>query len=192
MRRILRTISNNGWSAFKIIIAVAGGVGLAIAIIAASEGINRKVNELLVTQGPIDLNAFGIDLPAIRSVLIDTRDLLKRLATGATVAIVGMVMWADMPRRRRQISIARLEGQHRSAVMIELGIESLILCVTGGLFGILLGLTLCRLISWQIPLLPMSPTFSGIFAIFPVTVGATFVVATALALLLATTFDPDR
>jgi ABC-type antimicrobial peptide transport system permease subunit len=190
--RIRRNIVNNLWRALKTVIAVTVGVGIAIAIIAAGEGIDKKINELLNTYGSKDLNAVGIDLHTIRSVLNDTRDLLRRLSIGATVAIVGMVMWASMPQRRREISIARQEGQHRTAVMIELGVESFILCVTGGLFGILLGLSLCYFISLRIPLLPMSPTYTGVFAIFPVTVMAILVVATCIAFLLATTFDPDR
>src|SRR6266550_844870 len=64
--RIIRNIINNWWCALKIIIAVAIGVSIAIAIVAAGEGTNNRINELLDTHGAIDLKALGVDLPTIR------------------------------------------------------------------------------------------------------------------------------
>lgn len=192
-RRIMRTITTKWWRSFKIVIAVTIGVGIAIAIIAASEGSRKKINELLNTHGSTNLKAPGIDLSTIQSVLTNVRNLLIWLSTLYTVASVGMVMLASMPQRRREISIDRQEGQYWLTIMLEQGVEAFILCVTGGLLGILLGRALCGLIvRWQSSV-PMLFSFRGAVTVFLFTVGATFVVTFVMASVPATIFrDPDR
>ena len=193
--RLWRTITTKWWRSFTIIIAVTIGVGIAIAIVAAGEGSKERINELLPAHSSRDLQARGINLPTIQLVLSDVCKLLLGLSTIYTVASVAMVVGASVPQRRREISIDRQEGQYHLAIMFELGVEAFILCVTGGLLGILLGRVLCRLIMWLKPSLPMLPTpsFGGVAFVFSITVVTTFCVTFLMAFFPARTFrDPDR
>ena len=171
LSRILRNITDRPWRSVSIAFAVAIGVGIAIAIIAASTGIEQKVNTLLTGNGTnnsdASLKAAGVDIDTIHNVLIQTRDLLTKLAIGFTAALVGLVTWVTMGQRRREIGIYKMQGTYRRDIMFELLGESLILCTLGGILGVILGYSMCSFIGAQLPLLPMTPSIDGVIVIFP-------------------------
>lgn len=186
--RIRRKIAYSPWHALRLIATVAIGVGLAIAIIAASEGINSKINRLLHSNDVAseqELHRAGIDLPSIQSILIDTRNLLKDLAIAYTTITVALVSWISLGQQRREIALDIQEGQYKWAVVGEIVVESAFLCLMGGMLGVALGLGLCHVISQHIPLLPMTPSWGGIFSIFPTTVGITFLTTALIAIIFA-------
>lgn len=188
IRRIRRKIAYRPWHALRLMATVALGVGLAIAIIAASEGINSKINRLLHSDDAASEQALqhaGINLASIQSVLIDTRQLLKGLAITYTTVTVGLVTWISLGQQRREIALDIQEGMYKWTVIIEIVVESFLHCLLGGLLGIAIGLGLCNLISEHIPLLPMSPSRSGVLSIFPATVVITFVTTTLVAIVFA-------
>jgi ABC-type antimicrobial peptide transport system permease subunit len=192
--RIRRSIGDHPWRAAGIAGSVAVGVAIAIAIIAASNGIDAKINYLLGTDGAdrVDqLRQVGINVSDIQSVLHDTRNLLSHLSVGFTAALVGLVTLVTTSQRRRDIAIDRMRGIHTETVISELVGEAFILCMIGGLLGIVAGLILCGAASDAIPLLPMRPSFQDISAIFPVTTLATFAITTVIAAVLAKTADVD-
>ncbi len=178
--RILRTIRHRPGRSVGVAIAVAVGVALAIAIIAASNGIQTRINDLLVgNHSPQELQQSGIDINTIQAVLQDTRDLLTKLAIGFTAALVALVTWTTMGQRRREIGLDIQQGQYREVIMGELLGESLLLCIIGGIVGIIAGNALCTVVHKFIPNLPMTPQTSDILAIFPTTTILSFA-ATAL------------
>lgn len=171
---VWRNIADQPIRAISIIAAVAVGVSIAIAIIAASDGIEAKVNALLNVGGTIDhahqaayLKAAGVDFDSIHQVLMQTRRLLTVLAIGFTAALVAIVTFVTTRQRRREIGIKRMNGENISGLLVELLMEALILCFIGGITGIGLGRLLCYIISLQVPLLPMSPSMNGVLLIFP-------------------------
>lgn len=179
--RAWRNITDHPWRAVTIAGAVAVGVAVAIAIIAASDGINTKVTDLLSTHGQVDLSQYGVDVPTIHQVLLQTRDLLTKLAIAFTAALVGLVTWTTMGQRRREIGIYVQQGFHRGEIITEMLGESLCLCVVGGVAGVALGVVLCGLIHGQIPLLPMNPQPSGVLVIFPSTTLLSFTATASIA-----------
>lgn len=183
LARVWRGIADRPGSSFSVVLAVAVGVAIAIAIIAASNGINTKISSLLDGHG--DLSGAGVDLGTVHSVLVETRDLLTKLAIGFTAALVGLVTWVTMSQRRREIGIARQQGQYIEAVISVLLAESFALCFLGGIGGIILGNVLCGIIQQQLPLLPVQPSAEGIATIFPTTTllsfGATGLIAAFFA-----------
>src|SRR6185437_5095227 len=71
LERIQRNITERPWRALSIVIAVAVGVSIAITIIAASDGIDTKINSIV--NGP-NVNAdaanqAGINITTIHDVL---------------------------------------------------------------------------------------------------------------------------
>ena len=94
------------------------GIAISIAIIAAAEGIQTKINSLLpsgslpavCTSGS---NVNGFDPIAIQNVLSQTKGVLINLAIVSTAAIVGLVTWITISQRRRAISLEVQAGQRR-------------------------------------------------------------------------------
>jgi predicted lysophospholipase L1 biosynthesis ABC-type transport system permease subunit len=150
--------------------SVAAGIAIAIAIVAASNGVDDKVNSLL-NVGPLPTL---IKLDTIQKVLDQTRDTLTGLAFAFTAVLVGLVTWVTMNQRRREIGIARQHGLHVSEVLTELLIEASILCLVGGFVGIGCSSLLCNSIQQAIPLLPMHPKAQDILSVFPVVTGLSF------------------
>lgn len=187
LARVWRGISDRPAASLSVIVAVAIGVAIAIAIIAASNGINTKITSLLSGHG--DLQRAGVDVNTINQVLIETRDLLTNLAIGFTAALVALVTWVTMNQRRREIGIARQQGQHVEEVIFVLLAESFLLCVAGGIGGIILGNVLCGVIQQQLPLLPVQPSAGGVLAIFPTTTLLSFGATAAIAAVFASRRD---
>jgi ABC-type lipoprotein release transport system permease subunit len=170
--RIQRNIKDRPWRAFSVAASVAVGVALAIAIIAAANGIQSKIT----TQVP-DLG------PRLDPILHDAKRLLSELAIGFTAALVGLVTWINMTQRRREIGINVQHGEHRESIIFEFMAESFVLCVVGGVAGVVSGLILCQLV--QTENLPMQPSGPSIIALFPTTVLLTFGVTAVLAAMFA-------
>jgi hypothetical protein len=189
LERIQRNIADRPGRALSVAIAVAVGVSIAIAIIAASNGINTKISDLLPSQSAAGPDGQTIDIPTIHEVLVETRDLLTRLAIGFTAVLVGLITWVTMGQRRRDIGIALQQGEHRSTIIWELLGEALILCVVGGILGIILGVLLCNILQSQIPLLPLQPGLSDMLGIFPVTTLLSFGVTGIVAAFLISRRD---
>ncbi|WIG58561.1 MAG: hypothetical protein OJF49_001307 [Ktedonobacterales bacterium] len=189
--RILRNIKDQPWRAASIVIAVLVGVCIAIAIIAASNGIQTKIDGLLKTNRPGQAQLLiqsGVDIHEIQSVLDSTRSLLTKLAIGFTAALVGIVTWVNTSQRRRAIGIERQGGDHQEEVIGMLVGESLILCTLGGILGIIAGNILCSFVNSD-SLLPMHPGPGDIFAIFPTTTLLTFGVTASIAFFFARRID---
>src|SRR6266566_8437523 len=105
--RIGRSIVHQPSLVLSIAGGVAVGVGFAIAIIAASNGIEREINILIGTHSKAEFNALGIDVDSLRLVLSQTRNLLTNLAIGFTAALAFIATWVTMGQRRRDIGIRR-------------------------------------------------------------------------------------
>ncbi|SRR5579884_1535446 len=187
--RIQRNIADRPGRALSVAVAVAVGVSIAIAIIAASNGINTKINDLLPSQSVPNPDGQTIDIPTIHEVLVETRDLLTRLAIGFTAVLVGLITWVTMGQRRRDIGIALQQGEHRSTIIWELLGEELILCIVGGVLGIILGMLLCDVLQSQIPLLPLQPSLGDMLGIFPITTLLSFGVTGIVAAFLISRRD---
>jgi ABC-type antimicrobial peptide transport system permease subunit len=170
--RIKRNITDRPWRAFSVAASVAVGVALAIAIIAAANGIQDKIG-----QQDFELQQ------KLSPILNDSKHLLTRLAIGFTAALVGLVTWINMTQRRREIGINVQHGEHRESIIFEFMAESFVLCVVGGVAGIIIGLLLCNMV--QTVNLPMKPSSASILALFPTTVLLTFGVTAVLATIFA-------
>src|SRR4051812_42221501 len=88
----LRGIVARPGQAIMLAMSVAIGVALALAIIAASRGVEVRVTRLL----EIDPAPPEIQFDEIDRVLTQTRDLLIKLAFGFTAALVGAVTWMSI------------------------------------------------------------------------------------------------
>ncbi|HEU5442000.1 MAG TPA: ABC transporter permease [Ktedonobacterales bacterium] len=190
--RVWRNIRDQPWRSLSIVIAVLVGIAIAIAIIAASNGIEHKINELLQTNSPDEsqsLRRAGVNLDDIQAVLSTTRDLLTKLAIGFTAALVGLVTWVNTSQRRRAIGISMQQGQHREEVIVELLGESLILCSIGGILGVVTGNALCAFVNHESPLLPMQPGVGDVLAIFPATTLLAFAVTAVIAFIFSRFVD---
>ncbi len=188
---IWRNMTDAPGRVVKIVGAVAVGIALAIAIIAASEGIDTRVTALLDVPSAVDLRAVGINVAAVHEILTQTRNLLTKLAIALTAALVGWVTWGSMEQRRRAIALKIREGQRMGEAIAELVGESLVLCLVGGLVGVVFGRLLCALIRRQLPALPMSPSVRGALAIFPTTTALAFLVTTAIAIYFVVRQNPE-
>lgn len=170
--RIRRNMLDGPWRSLGIMASNALGVAISIAIIAAAEGIQNRVNQLLPSNDSTKGQCPGpncIDLGTIHQVLDQTRGVLINLAILSTAAIVGLVTWITISQRRRAISLEVQAGQRRRDLIIEFLGEAFVLCVAGGILGIILGLVVCDIIHHSIANLPMDPQFSSVFSIFPST-----------------------
>lgn len=190
--RIWRNLTDQPIRAFSIAFAVALGVSIAITIIAASDGIEIKINALLDTHNLFDLQSVGINLDSIHQVLIQTRILLTTLAIGFTAALVSIVTTVTFRQRRREIGIKRQDGERLGGLLVEMLGKSLVLCILGGGVGILLGHLLCYIVSFQVPLLPLSPSWSGVIDIFPWTTLLSFLATAVIAVVFAIKSDTDE
>jgi hypothetical protein len=170
--RIQRNIMDRPWRAFSVAASVAVGVALAIAIIAAATGIQNKIGQ----QAPQLQDT-------LTPILQDSKALMTKLAIGFTAALVGLVTWINMTQRRREIGINVQHGEHRESIIFEFMAESLVLCVIGGVAGVVTGLLLCHVV--QTVNLPMQPTTASVLALFPTTVLLTFGVTAVLATVFA-------
>jgi hypothetical protein len=178
----MKNIAKRPGQAAMLLGSVAVGVALALAIIAASRGVDDKVSGLLDIR-PMPPQ---IDLAEINRVLDQTRSLLTKLAFAFTAALVGTVTWLSIGRRRREIGIKRQYGLHVWEILAELWTEATILCVAGGLAGVALGYVLCNRLHHALPSLPMRSERGDILLVFPVVVvlsfGATAAVASYFAI----------
>jgi hypothetical protein len=85
----VKNIAKRPGQAVMLLGSVAVGVALALAIIAASRGVDDKVSSLLDIR-PVPPQ---IDLAEINRVLDQTSSLLTKLAFAFTAALVGTVTW---------------------------------------------------------------------------------------------------
>ncbi len=188
VNRIMRNIRDHPWRSLSVVMAVLAGVTIAITIIAASHGIEDKINTMLDVNKPgqaARLHDVGISLKDIQDVLAATRGILSKLAIGSTVALVGLVTWLNTSQRRREIGMNRQDGMYMREELGMLVAESFVLCTVGGVLGIIAGNLLCAFVNYESPLLPMTPSPGDILSIFPVTILLTFAVTTVIAFIYA-------
>ncbi len=186
--RIKRNISDHPWASLAIVVTVLLGICLAIAIIGASNGIQDTINAKLHANDPGQaqrIKQFGINLKDIQDVLRTTRGVLSKLAIGLTAIFVGVVTLLSMARRRREIALCRQQGMHMREVLGMLLGESFVLCLIGGILGIIAGNVLCAVVNKMSPLLPMEPMPGDILAIFAVTTFLAILVTAVIAYFFA-------
>ena len=169
-----------------IILTVAVGVALAIAIIAAANGCDDKVRNLLA----IRLLPPQIDLSTIQGTLDQTRDALTYLAYVFSGMFVGIVTWVSMEKRRYAIGAARAKGLKTTDLITEYMVEAIILCVLGGFTGIGLGYVFCQFIPNTFPLLPMHFKWLDVLHVFPQVSGLSFFITFLITIGLALRPDP--
>jgi ABC-type antimicrobial peptide transport system permease subunit len=167
--RATRNIVEEPLRSLVLSLTVATGVALAITIIAASNGVERKVNDLLAAPLPAIIN-----LNDIHSVLHQTRDVLAFLAYLFTAALVGIVTGMSVGERRREIGLGIQHGLYVSRIVTSLLIEAGLLCSLGGLVGVGLGNALSTMIQHVIVLLPMHPDGKDVLTVFPIVTGLSF------------------
>ena len=192
LNRIGRSVTDGPWRSLGIIISNALGVAISIAIIAAAEGIQKRVNELLPSSSSTNGQCPGptcIDVATIHQVLDQTRGVLINLAIISTAAIVGLVTWITISQRRRAISLEVRAGQRRGDLILEFLGEALILCVVGGVLGVVLGFVICNVIHSTISNLPMDPQFGSVFSIFPATTLLAFAATAGISAYFAINTD---
>ncbi len=73
LNRIQRNILDGPWRSFGIIISNSLGVAISIAIIAAAEGIQTKINDILSQCPPGSQCAQVVDVATIQQVLDQTK-----------------------------------------------------------------------------------------------------------------------
>jgi putative ABC transport system permease protein len=171
-------IDRRGWSV-AIVLTVALGVALAIAIIAAIQGTQDEVKGLLDIGIPLPPQ---IDSGRIFDALDQARFGLTTFAFGVTAVVVASVTWMSISRRRRDIGISLRQGLYVWEVLLELLIESALLCFLGGILGIAIGRVLCAQSVKVMPLIPMRPETGDILLVFPVTAGLSFLATLMVAL----------
>ena len=189
VNRIWRNILDGPYRSLGILGSCAVGIAIAIAIIGAANGLQTAINNILTPSNGFDPNQFGINASTISQVLAQTQSLLTKLSIGFTAAIVGLVTWISTGQRRRSISLQVQQGQRRNDLIVELLGESLILCVAGGLVGVILGYMLCGIIGVFVTSFTISPDGAGILAIFPATTVLAFGVTGLIVSYYATHTD---
>jgi putative ABC transport system permease protein len=135
-----------------------------------AQGVFRRVRGLS-PQAQDDFEIVRAD--SIANMLIDN---LKKMTMGATIiglitllgAAIGLmnIMLVSVTERTREIGIRKAMGATPLIIQNQFLIESIVICILGGLFGILLGMTIGNLISLQLGsgfFVPWFWVFSGIF-----------------------------
>lgn len=112
---------------------------------------------------------------------------------GIFALIVGMVsvaniMFVSVKERTRIIGIKKAIGAKNGAILLEFLIESIVLCLIGGLFGLIMVVLVLKLVSTMIPFEIAPTTFFMIFGIvISVIVG---IVAGIIPAIQASRMDP--
>lgn len=184
-----RNLVRRPGQALIVILSVAIGVALAIAIIAAGKGVEEKVDSLLGGQSLPP----QVDVDEIHLVLDEARALLRNLSYAVTVVLVGTATWITIGRRKREVGLKRQYGVPKKLILTELWTEALILCGIGGVSGVALGYFLCDRIQGLLPSLPMNPAAGDVVAVFPIVTGIAFAATLLVAsyLVLTSTSDPE-
>jgi putative ABC transport system permease protein len=127
---------------------------LVDALLHEARGVFRKVRKIPVT-GKEDFDIIKAD--NLANVLIGS---LKNITLGATIiglitllgAAIGLmnIMLVSVTERTREIGIRKAMGATKLVIRNQFLIESVVICVLGGLFGILLGMIMGNLISFAL------------------------------------------
>lgn len=197
LERIFRTIADRPWRAFSLVAAVAVGVTLSIAIIGAGDGVQQAVNQFLGgVRTQVDLSQpscqdpnTGLDPCKIQHILDNTQALLVKLAITFTAALVALITWITMGQRRRDIGIAISNGERRGDVIMELVVEALILCIAGGIVGVILGAVVCNTLSSALNPLTLPFHVADVQWLFPTTTLLSFAATSVVAVYYAS--KPD-
>jgi putative ABC transport system permease protein len=137
---------------------------LSITVQAVSqEEMGKAIDE--VTHVLRRRRGVGSDKP--NDFAIMTSDTLvsawKALSSGALVALVGVgaislgvagigimnIMLVSVRERTREIGLRKAVGATRSDILRQFVVEASLLCLIGGLFGVVLGVTVARVITWK-------------------------------------------
>jgi putative ABC transport system permease protein len=123
----------------------------------------RNQQDILATQQQAT-QVFGVLLASIAAV---------SLVVGG-IGIMN-IMLVSVTERTREIGVRRALGATRSAIMSQFLIEAVVLCLLGGLFGVILGagsaISMSKLLGWNTLI---SPTSIGVAFLFSALVGLFF------------------
>jgi putative ABC transport system permease protein len=129
--------------------------------------------------GEDDFSVRGLD--EIAGALTQTTDTMTYLLAGiaAVSLLVGgigimNIMLVSVTERTREIGLRKAVGATRGDILLQFMVEALALCLTGGLFGILLGtgaaLALSRFMQWNTLVDPLAVAvafgFSALVGLF--------------------------
>jgi ABC-type antimicrobial peptide transport system permease subunit len=181
MKEGLRDIRMYIGRSFLIVLSVASGVALAIAIIAVANGVDDQVKSLL----QLKFLPPQINLKQIQQTLDQAREALTWLALIFSGCFVGMVTWISLEQRRYSVSVKRARGTGMPSIITEFLLEAFILCVLGGLAGWGLGILLCQWIPHRYPLLPIHFRWEDSWYVFPEVALFSWLIASGITFCLA-------
>ncbi|GEM_PF-5602209 len=176
MTRIWRGIKDGPYRSLGIVASSALGITIAVAIIGTSNGIQERISKVANPLNQVQPGAFN----TIQDVLSKTTSLLTILSVAFTAAIVGLVTLICTGQRRRTLSLQVQQGESKANLIVELLGESFILCMGGGLIGMILGEVICSILPTLINNLPMDANLSSVFPIFPTTTILAFAVTAGI------------
>lgn len=119
-----------------------------------AKGVFRKVRHIAI-DGEEDFDVVKSD--SLATLLIDN---LKKVTAGATIiglitllgAAIGLmnIMLVSVTERTREIGVRKALGATQQIIKMQFLIESVVICVMGGLIGILFGIIIGNLISFAL------------------------------------------
>ncbi len=106
----------------------------------------RKIQEVLVVRNKEPIQLYNIFLPILMSDQMQVKhDLTVALFILCLVMggiVIANIMLMSVMERNREIAIRRVEGASKTDIVWQFLIEGIVLCVTGALIGLPLGLGL--------------------------------------------------
>jgi putative ABC transport system permease protein len=121
-------------------------------ILYEAKGLFRKIRNLAITE---DEDFEVVKSDSLATMLIDN---LKKVTAGATIigfitllgAAIGLmnIMLVSVTERTREIGVRKALGATQQMIKMQFLIESVVICILGGLIGIVLGIIIGNVISF--------------------------------------------
>lgn len=172
------------WQSLAMAATVALGVGLALALSAVGRAVEANVSDLL-DVGPLPP---VIKVDSITRTLDESRWAFTLLAYFYTVLLVLAVTGLSLRSLRREVAVKRETGVHIWEVVAELLVQAVLLCLLGGVAGILAGRGAAVLLSGYFSSLVVRPAAEDAFWVF--VTGVVIGIVTSFSLALALAFRP--
>jgi hypothetical protein len=145
-----------------VVATIASGVGLALAISALGRAVEANVSEFL-NSGPL---SSGLEGETIKHTLDESRRIFTALAFVYTAALVIAVTVLSLRSLRREVGVKRQFGIHIWEVVTELLVQAVIICLAGGVAGIVLGRLLCTALTGYFSSLVVRPDWRDAVSVF--------------------------